>query len=188
MEAERARHALRLARDGARVAVVSSGDPGVFAMAAAVLEAADEDEFAGVPVRVVPGLTAAQAVASRVGAPLGHDFCVLSLSDLLKPWDVIARRLTAAAEADLVLALYNPASSRRRHQLPAARDLLLEHRSPETPVVIGRDVGGDAESVTVTTLGKLDPEQVDMRCLVIVGSSTTRVTGRGAVYTPRRYP
>ncbi|TDC58778.1 precorrin-2 C(20)-methyltransferase [Actinomadura sp. KC345] len=188
VEADRARHALRLARDGARVAVVSSGDPGVFAMAAAVLEVAGEDEFADVPVRVAPGLTAAQAVASRVGAPLGHDFCVMSLSDILKPWDVVARRLSAAAEADLVLALYNPSSSRRRHQLPAARDLLLEHRSPETPVVIGRDVGGDDESVTVTTLGKLDPEQVDMRCLVIVGSSATRVTGQGMVYTPRRYP
>ncbi|WP_396451462.1 precorrin-2 C(20)-methyltransferase [Actinomadura sp.] len=188
VEADRARHALALARDGARVAVVSSGDPGVFAMAAAVLEAADEDEFAGVPVHVVPGLTAAQAVAARAGAPLGHDFCVLSLSDILKPWDVIARRISAAAEADLVLALYNPSSSRRRHQLPAARDLLLEHRSPETPVVIGRDVGGPGESVTVTTLGKLDPAEVDMRCLVIVGSSTTRVTGKGVVYTPRRYP
>ena len=188
VEADRARHALELARDGARVAVVSAGDPGVFAMAAAVLEAAAGEEFADVPVRVVPGLTAAQAVAARAGAPLGHDFCVLSLSDILKPWDVIARRLAAAAEADLVLALYNPSSSRRRHQLPAARDLLLEHRSPETPVVIGRDVGGPEESVAVTTLGKLDPEQVDMRCLVIVGSSTTRVTGQGVVYTPRRYP
>ncbi|MFI0482799.1 precorrin-2 C(20)-methyltransferase [Actinomadura sp. 9N215] len=188
VEADRARHALALARDGARVAVVSSGDPGVFAMATAVLEAAAEDEFADVPVRIVPGLTAAQAVAARAGAPLGHDFCVLSLSDLLKPWDAIARRITAAAEADLVLALYNPSSSRRRHQFPAARDLLLEHRSPETPVVIGRDVGGPEESVTVTTLGKLDPDDVDMRCLVIVGSSTTRVTDRGVVYTPRRYP
>lgn len=188
VEADRARHALELARDGARVAVVSSGDPGVFAMAAAVLEVAAEDAFADVPVRVVPGLTAAQAVAARAGAPLGHDFCVLSLSDILKPWDVIARRLTAAAGADLVLALYNPSSSRRKHQLPAARDLLLEHRSPETPVVIGRDVGGPEESVTVTTLGKLDPEQVDMRCLLIIGSSTTRVTDQGVVYTPRRYP
>ncbi|WP_433472643.1 precorrin-2 C(20)-methyltransferase [Spirillospora sp. CA-142024] len=188
VEADRARHALALARDGARVAVVSSGDPGVFAMAAAVLEVADEDEFADVPVQVVPGLTAAQAVAARAGAPLGHDFCVLSLSDILKPWDVIARRLSAAAEADLVLALYNPSSSRRKHQLPAARDLLLEHRSPETPVVIGRDVGGPEESVTVTTLGKLDPDQVDMRCLLIIGSSTTTVTDQGVVYTPRRYP
>lgn len=188
VEADRARHALKLAQDGARVAVVSSGDPGVFAMATAVLEVAAEEEFADVPVRIVPGLTAAQAVASRAGAPLGHDFCVLSLSDILKPWDVVARRITAAAQADLVMAFYNPSSSRRKWQLPAARDLLLEHRSPGTPVVIGRDVGGPEESVTVTTLGDLDPEQVDMRCLLIVGSSATRVTERGVVYTPRRYP
>ncbi|MFC5829614.1 precorrin-3B C(17)-methyltransferase [Nonomuraea insulae] len=186
VEAERARHALELARDGARVAVVSSGDPGVFAMASAVLEAADG--FPGVPVRVVPGLTAAQAVASRVGAPLGHDYCVLSLSDLLKPWEVVADRLSAAARADLVLAIYNPASRSRTWQVSAARDLLLEHRAPDTPVVIGRDVGGERESVTVTTLGELDPGMVDMRCLLIVGSSTTRVTASGVVYTPRRYP
>ncbi|RVX46756.1 precorrin-2 C20-methyltransferase/precorrin-3B C17-methyltransferase [Nonomuraea polychroma] len=186
VEAERARHALELARDGARVAVVSSGDPGVFAMASAVLEAAAD--FPDVPVRIVPGLTAAQAVASRVGAPLGHDYCVLSLSDLLKPWEVVAGRLTAAAKADLVLAIYNPASRSRTWQVAAARDLLLEHRDAATPVVIGRNVGGDHESVTVTTLGELDPAQVDMRCLLIVGSSTTRVTDRGVVYTPRRYP
>ncbi|TMR90715.1 precorrin-2 C(20)-methyltransferase [Nonomuraea basaltis] len=187
VEAERARHALELARGGARVAVVSSGDPGVFAMASAVLEEAAAG-FPDVPVRIVPGLTAAQAVAGRVGAPLGHDYCVLSLSDLLKPWEVVAGRLAAAARADLVLALYNPASRSRTWQLPAARDLLLEHRDPGTPVVIGRDVGGPEESITVTTLGELDPAQVDMRCLLIVGSSTTRVTDRGVVYTPRRYP
>ncbi|MET7330848.1 precorrin-3B C(17)-methyltransferase [Nonomuraea sp. NPDC005650] len=186
VEAERARHALELARDGARVAVVSSGDPGVFAMASAVLEAAAD--FPDVPVRIVPGLTAAQAVASRVGAPLGHDYCVLSLSDLLKPWEVVADRLAAAARADLVLAIYNPASRSRTWQVAAARDLLLEHRDAATPVVIGRDVGGERESVTVTTLGELDPAQVDMRCLLIVGSSTTRVNDRGVVYTPRRYP
>ncbi|MGR6917515.1 precorrin-3B C(17)-methyltransferase [[Actinomadura] parvosata] len=186
VEAERARHALELARDGARVAVVSSGDPGVFAMASAIMEAAED--FPDVPVRIVPGLTAAQAVASRVGAPLGHDYCVVSLSDLLKPWEVVAGRLTAAARADLVLALYNPASRSRTWQLAAARDLLLEHRDAATPVVIGRNVGGEQESVTVTTLGELDPGQVDMRCLLIVGSSTTRVTDRGLVYTPRRYP
>ncbi|MFF4192723.1 precorrin-2 C(20)-methyltransferase [Nonomuraea sp. NPDC001831] len=186
VEAERARHALELARDGARVAVVSSGDPGVFAMASAVLEAAAD--FPDVPVRVVPGLTAAQAVAARAGAPLGHDYCVLSLSDLLKPWEVVADRLSAAARADLVLAIYNPASRSRTWQVAAARDLLLEHRAPDTPVVIGRDVGGPEESVTVTTLGELDPGQVDMRCLLIIGSSTTRATEGGVVYTPRRYP
>ncbi|WP_372455739.1 precorrin-2 C(20)-methyltransferase [Nonomuraea sediminis] len=186
VEAERARHALELAREGARVAVVSSGDPGVFAMASAVLEVAAD--FPGVPVRVVPGVTAAQAVASRIGAPLGHDYCVLSLSDLLKPWEVVADRIAAAARADLVLAIYNPASKSRTWQLAAARDLLLEHRGPETPVVVGRDVGGPEESLTVTTLGELDPARVDMRCLLIVGSSTTRVTGTGQVYTPRRYP
>lgn len=187
VEAERARHALELARGGARVAVVSSGDPGVFAMASAVLEAADDPAYTDVPVRIVPGLTAAQAVAAKAGAPLGHDYCVLSLSDLLKPWEVVAERISAAARADLVLAIYNPASRSRTWQVSAARDLLLEHRAPDTPVVIGRDVGGAHESVTVTTLGELDPAQVDMRCLLIVGSSTTRATAR-AVYTPRRYP
>ncbi|MCG5216135.1 precorrin-2 C(20)-methyltransferase [Streptosporangium sp. KLBMP 9127] len=186
VEAERARHALELAGQGRRVAVVSSGDPGVFAMASAILEAAAD--FPGVPVRVVPGLTAAQAVAAKAGAPLGHDYCVISLSDILKPWEVVAERLAAAARADLVLAIYNPASRSRTWQLPAARDLLLEHRDPRTPVVIGRAVGGPDESVTVTTLGELDPAAVDMRCLLIVGSSTTRVTDRGVVYTPRRYP
>ncbi|GII58421.1 precorrin-3B C(17)-methyltransferase [Planotetraspora thailandica] len=191
VEAERARHALEMALDGARVAVVSSGDPGVFAMASAVLEAAAEPRFAEVPVRIVPGLTAAQAVASRAGAPLGHDYCVVSLSDLLKPWEVVADRISAAAKADMVLAVYNPASRSRRWQVAAARDLLLEHRDPGTPVVVGRDVGGPEESVTVTTLGELDPETVDMRCLLLVGSSTTRVVereGGRVVYTPRRYP
>ncbi|GGL54051.1 precorrin-2 C(20)-methyltransferase [Planomonospora parontospora] len=192
VEAERAAHALELARAGSRVAVVSSGDPGVFAMASAVLEVACEPRFSGVPVRVLPGLTAAHAVASRAGAPLGHDYCVLSLSDLLKPWEVVAERISAAARADLVLAIYNPASRSRTWQVAAARDLLLEHRAPETPVVVGRDVGGAGESVTVTTLAELDPAAVDMRCLLLVGSSTTRVADRGdgrrVVFTPRRYP
>ncbi|MEV4247470.1 precorrin-2 C(20)-methyltransferase [Streptosporangium canum] len=192
VEAERAAHALELAAAGSRVAVVSSGDPGVFAMASAVLEVACEPRFADVPVRVLPGLTAAHAVASRAGAPLGHDYCVLSLSDLLKPWEVVAGRITAAARADLVLAIYNPASKSRTWQVAAARDLLLEHRAPETPVVIGRDVGGAGESMTVTTLAELDPAMVDMRCLLLVGSSTTRAVKRGdggqVVFTPRRYP
>ncbi|MFF4776029.1 precorrin-2 C(20)-methyltransferase [Microtetraspora fusca] len=191
VEAERAAHALELAAVGSRVAVVSSGDPGVFAMASAVLEVAAEPRFAGVAVRVVPGLTAAQAVASRAGAPLGHDYCVLSLSDLLKPWEVVAERISAAAKADLVLAIYNPASRSRTWQVAAARDLLLEHRAPDTPVVVGRDVGGPGESVRVVELAALDPAEIDMRTLLIVGSSTTRVVdrdGRPVVFTPRRYP
>jgi precorrin-2 C20-methyltransferase/precorrin-3B C17-methyltransferase len=188
VEAERAAHALTLAGQGRRVAVVSSGDPGVFAMAAAVLEVAERPEFSGVRVRVLPGLTAAQAVASRVGAPLGHDFAVLSLSDLRKPWDVVVDRLRHAAAADLVLALYNPRSNARPHQLGEAQKVLLENRSPDTVVVVGRDVGGPGERVDVTTLGDLDPDEVDMRCLVLVGSSQTRVGPSGAVWTPRTYP
>ena len=191
VEAERARAALALAAGGERVAVVSSGDPGIFAMATTVLEAVDEDG-GGVEVRVVPGLSAMQAAAARVGAPLGHDFCVLSLSDQLKPWDVIERRLEAAGAADLALALYNPASRTRREQLDRARTVLLRHRAPETPVVVARAVGSGEEAVAVTTLGGLDAAVVDMRTLLIVGSSTTRVIANGAqpprVYTPRRYP
>lgn len=187
VEAERAAFALDLAARGARVAVVSSGDPGVFAMAAAVLEVAEEPRWKHVPVRVVPGITAAQAVASRVGAPLGHDFCILSLSDRLKPWDVIASRLAAAAAADFVIAIYNPASKSRREQIVAAKELLLEHRDADTPVVIGRDVGGPTESVRVVRLGDLDTSEIDMRTLLLVGSSQTRSDGH-IVYTPRRYP
>jgi precorrin-2 C20-methyltransferase / precorrin-3B C17-methyltransferase len=184
-EPERARLACELAEQGRAVAVVSSGDPGVFAMATAVLEEAAR--WPGVEVRVIPAMTAAQAVASRVGAPLGHDYAVISLSDRLKPWDVIAARLTAAASADLVLAIYNPASKTRTWQVEAMRDLLLEHRDPATPVVIGRDVSGPRESVTVVRLADLDPAEVDMRCLLIVGSSQTRWDG-DRVFTPRTYP
>ncbi|RKT85975.1 precorrin-2 C20-methyltransferase / precorrin-3B C17-methyltransferase [Saccharopolyspora antimicrobica] len=190
VEAERAEFALELARRGSKVAVVSSGDPGVFAMASAVLEVAAERS--DVPVRVLPGMTAAQAVASRVGAPLGHDFCVLSLSDRLKPWEVIVERLRAAAAADLAMAIYNPASRSRTWQVAAARDAVLEHRSPDTPVVIGRDVGGPEESIKTVRLADLDQSDVDMRCLLLIGSSTTRITagadGREVVFTPRRYP
>ncbi len=191
VESERAAFALDLALKGSRVVVVSSGDPGVFAMASAVVEVACEPAYLDVAVEVLPGLTAAQAVASRIGAPLGHDYAVISLSDRLKPWDVIAGRLSAAAAADLALAIYNPASKSRTWQVGAMRDLLLEHRAPSTPVVIGRDVGGPSESVTITALGDLDPDQVDMRCLLIIGSSTTQTVERGTghvVFTPRRYP
>jgi precorrin-2 C20-methyltransferase / precorrin-3B C17-methyltransferase len=188
-EPARARLACALAQQGRAVAVVSSGDPGVFAMATAVLEEAKQ--WPGVQVRVIPAMTAAQAVASRVGAPLGHDYAVISLSDRLKPWSVIAERLTAAAAADLVLAIYNPASTTRTWQVGAMRDLLLAHRDPATPVVIGRDVSGPGERVTVVRLDALEPTDVDMRCLLIVGSSQTQWYSADAadrVFTPRRYP
>jgi precorrin-2 C20-methyltransferase/precorrin-3B C17-methyltransferase len=184
-EPARAKLACALAEQGHAVAVVSSGDPGVFAMATAVLEEAKQ--WPGVDVRVIPAMTAAQAVASRVGAPLGHDYAVISLSDRLKPWDVIAARLTAAAAADLVLAIYNPASKTRTWQVGAMRDLLLEHRDASTPVVIGRDVAGPGERVDVVRLADLDPAHVDMRCLLIVGSSQTQWHG-DRVFTPRTYP
>ncbi|MEU6995411.1 precorrin-2 C(20)-methyltransferase [Streptomyces sp. NPDC046465] len=193
VESERAEFALELARRGRRVAVVSGGDPGVFAMATAVLEAASQDAYADVPVRVLPGVTAANAAAALAGAPLGHDYATISLSDRLKPWEVIAERLAAAAAADLVLALYNPGSRSRTWQVGKARELLLEHRTPDTPVVLGRDVGGPEESVRIVRLGDLDPADVDMRTLLIVGSSQTQwVRRRGGkeqiVWTPRRYP
>ncbi|MGK3091203.1 precorrin-2 C(20)-methyltransferase [Streptomyces sp. WAC01490] len=193
VESERAEFALDLARRGHRVAVVSGGDPGVFAMATAVLEAAAQEEYAEIPVRVLPGVTAANAAAARAGAPLGHDYATISLSDRLKPWEVIAERLRAAASADLVLALYNPGSKSRTWQVGKARDLLLEHRSPDTPVVLARDVGGPTESVRTVRLADVDPAEVDMRTLLIVGSSQTRwvqrgESGRSIVWTPRRYP
>jgi precorrin-2 C20-methyltransferase / precorrin-3B C17-methyltransferase len=184
-EPARARLACTLAEQGNAVAVVSSGDPGVFAMATAVLEEAKQ--WPGVAVRVIPAMTAAQAVASRVGAPLGHDYAVISLSDRLKPWDVIAARLTAAAQADLVLAIYNPASKTRTWQVGAMQELLLAHRDPGTPVVIGHDVSGPHEEVKVVRLADLNPAEVDMRCLLIVGSSQTQWYD-DRVFTPRRYP
>ncbi len=193
-EAERAHLALKLAASGRRVAVVSSGDPGIFAMAAAVLEAFEAcgDEYREVAVRIVPGVSAMQAAAARVGAPLGHDFCVISLSDQLKPWDVVERRLEAAGASDMAVAIYNPASRTRREQLERARAVLLVHRGQDTPVVVARDVGGKQEQISVSTLAGFEAASVDMRTLLIVGSSTTRVVdgadGTPRVYTPRSYP
>lgn len=193
-EHDRARLALKLAASGRRVAVVSSGDPGIFAMASAVLEVVEEsgEEYGDVPVRIVPGVSAMQVAAARVGAPLGHDFCVVSLSDQLKPWGAIERRLEAAGVSDLVVAIYNPASRTRRSQLERARSVLLGHREPNTPVVLARDVGGADEHVVVSTLAGFDVSTVDMRTVLIVGSSTTRlIEGRNdttGLYTPRSYP
>ena len=191
VEAQRARHALELAAAGARVAVVSSGDPGIFAMASAVFEQVEANGHGDVEVRVVPGLSAMQAAAARVGAPLGHDFCVISLSDQLKPWDVIERRLEAAGAADLVLALYNPASRTRRTQLAArvrgpARTSRRRHARRRR--ARGRRAGGAGDRHDARGRGRGSTDVVDMRTLLIVGSSTTRVTAGGAVYTPRSYP
>ncbi|MDQ6525389.1 precorrin-3B C(17)-methyltransferase [Nocardioides sp. LHD-245] len=188
VEVDRARLALDLALRGERVAVVSGGDAGVFGMAAAVFEAAADPahpEHATVPVRVLPGVSAVQAVAARAGAPIGADFAVMSLSDRLKPWPVVERRLRAIAEADLVLGVYNPASRSRRDQVVAMQKILLEHRSPDTVVVVGRDVGRAEESLTVTTLGLVDTDSIDMKCLLIIGASATRVEPNGIVWTPR---
>ncbi|GAA2048573.1 precorrin-2 C(20)-methyltransferase [Williamsia deligens] len=190
VESERACMALDLAARGARVAVVSSGDPGVFAMASAVVEMSADPVWSHVPVRVVPGVTAANAVAAAVGAPLGHDFAVVSLSDRLKPWETIAARVRAALAADLVLAVYNPGSRDRTWQVEALRDMVVESVGADRVIVLGRDVGGPTESTTITTAGDLDPAVVDMRTLLIIGSSTTQVVQRSAgtaVFTSRRY-
>ena len=191
-ELDRARHALRLAAEGRRVAVVSSGDAGVFAMASAVFEAIEQGEPAwrGLDVEVVPGISAMMAVAARVGAPLGADFCAISLSDNLKPWAVVVRRLRAVAEAGFVIALYNPISAARPWQLGAAFELLREVLAAETPVIFATAVSRPEERIDVTTLGAADPARADMRTLVMIGSAATRVIEReGAaplVYSLRR--
>ncbi len=196
-EERRAAQALDLAAEGRSVALVSSGDPGVFAMAAAVMEQLDRPDrpaaWESVEVVVSPGVSAAQAAAALSGAPLGHDFATISLSDNLKPWSVIESRLAAAAAADFVLALYNPASRHRSSQLERALALIGAYRDPATPVVVARDVGRPGETVRVVPLGEVDPAMVDMRTVLIVGSSQTRTVAlpgraRLGVYTPRRYP
>ncbi len=199
-EGERARAALDLAAGGRSVAVVSSGDPGVFAMAAAVLEEIEREpdpaRWGEVEITVHPGISAAQAAAARAGAPLGHDFCVLSLSDNLKPWDLVERRLDAVAAADLVIALYNPRSRHRPDQIGKAVAIIGRHRGGATPVVLGRDVGRPDEQVRITTLAQLaEPDgwaEVDMRTVIIVGSSQTRTIdgpgGRTLAYTSRHHP
>ena len=189
VELDRARLALSLAASGRQVVVVSGGDPGVFAMAAAVFEAVETGEPAwrGLDIRVEPGVTAMLAAAAEVGAPLGGDFCAISLSDNLKAWTTIERRLRAAAEADFVIALYNPASKARPLQLAQAFDLLRAAKALDTPVLFVRAAGTSDATVVTTTLGIADASLADMRTLVIVGASTTRQVGRW-VYTPRSEP
>lgn len=193
-EMQRARHAFGLAAQGRSVVVVSSGDPGVFAMAAAVIEAlheSSEPAWHQVDLEILPGVSASLATAAQAGAPLGHDFCVMSLSDNLKPWSIIEKRLDLASQADLALAFYNPISRSRPWQLGRALEIVALHRTPQTPVVLGRDIGRPGQTLRVTTLGQLTPEQVDMRTMVLIGSSTTCVFPRAGggewVYTPRWY-
>lgn len=194
-EMERARLALDLAAEGRKVAVVSGGDPGIFAMAAAVWEAvdsADDGRWRDVPVHVAPAVSAMQAVAARAGAPLGNDFCVISLSDNLKPWSLILRRIRLATEADFALAFYNPVSRARPWQLGEALDEIRAQRHGAVPVVVGTAVGRADERVVLTTLAEVDPAQADMRTLLIIGASTTRriagPDGTARVYTPRYWP
>lgn len=190
-ELHRAKAALARAAAGVDVAVVSGGDPGVFAMAAAVCEAIDAGppEWREIELVVTPGVTAMLAVAARSGAPLGHDFCAMSLSDNLKPWDVITRRLRLVADAGLVIALYNPISKARPWQLGAAFDILREVLPAGVPVIFGRAAGRPDEKIVVRPLGEADAALADMATCVIIGSGETRIIARGGkpdlVYTPR---
>ncbi len=193
-EEARVRAALDLAAQGREVALVCSGDPGIYAMASLVFELLEREDRAAwhrVEIAVVPGISALQAAAARAGAPLGHDFCAISLSDLLTPWPVIERRLRAAADGDFVVALYNPVSRRRTHQLAQAQEILRRHRPGDTPVVIARNLGRPGEAIQMIGLDDLDASLVDMLSLVLIGSSETRRIARGDggtwVYTPRGY-
>ena len=191
VEIERARHALALAMEGRKVAVVSGGDPGVFAMAAAVFEAIESGDagWRKLDIHVEPGVTAMLAAAAEAGAPLGADFCAISLSDNLKSWETIERRLRAAADGDFVIAFYNPASKARPHQLGQAFDLLRAVKPPQTVVLFVRKAATPETRVIVTTLAEADPMLADMRTLVIVGATATRLIPREGrqpwVYTPR---
>lgn len=194
-EEVRVRAALDLAAQGRCVALVCSGDPGIYAMATLVFALLEKEpqrkDWARVAVQVAPGISALQAAAARSGALLGHDFCTISLSDLLTPMEAILERITAAAQADFVIAFYNPVSQRRRHQLEMAKDILMQHRPATTPVVLARNLGREGERVTLTTLAELDIEKVDMLTVVLVGSSASRAIelpdGRRFAYTPRGY-
>jgi precorrin-3B C17-methyltransferase len=192
VEMDRARLALKLAAEGRMVAVVSGGDPGVFAMAAAVFEATEENpQWLNLDIAVAPGVTAMQAAAARLGAPLGHDFCAISLSDNLKPWAIVERRLRAAADGDFVIALYNPASKARPTGIIQAFDLLRTVKTTTTPVAFARAVGRSDETLTLTTLGEADPSLADTATLVVIGSSETRFIlrdgARSWMLTPRAY-
>ncbi len=194
-EEDRVRHAMELAGEGKSVALVCSGDAGIYAMATLVFELLANgglsDGAQRISVEVSPGISALQAAAARAGAPLGHDFCTISLSDLLTPWEAIQMRVKAAAEGDFVIAFYNPVSKRRRTQLEYAKGVLLEHRPADTPVILATNLGREGERIRIVPLSELDINEVDMLTVVIVGSSETQTVttgdGRSWVYTPRGY-
>jgi precorrin-3B C17-methyltransferase / cobalt-factor III methyltransferase len=185
VELDRALHALRLAADGARVVVVSSGDPGVFAMASAVFEALEKHpEYQDTDIRVLPGITAMLAAAAHAGAPLGHDFCAINLSDNLKPWDMVEHRLRMAARGDFAMAFYNPRSKSRPHQFERTLEILLEECGPERLIIFARAVSTKDEVIRTVPLVEATPQMADMRTVVLVGNSATKRIGR-YVYTPR---
>jgi len=184
VELDRARHALQLAAEGARVVIVSSGDPGVFAMASALFEALEDGPEPAFEIRILPGITAMLAAAARLGAPLGHDFCAINLSDNLKPWELIERRIRLAAQADFAMAFYNPRSRARPHQFARVLEILCEECGEERLISFARAVSTVGESLLTVPLSEARPEMADMRTVVILGSSATRQVGRW-VYTPR---
>jgi len=185
VELERAAHALDLAMAGRRVVVVSSGDPGVFAMASALFEAIERSpHYLAVEVAVLPGITAMLAAAARIGAPLGHDFCAINLSDNLKPWPLIERRLRLAAQADFAMAFYNPRSASRPHQFSQVLDILRDECGDARLIMFARAVTTPDEQIHTTTLGEAEPDMADMRTVVLLGNGATRRLGR-YVYTPR---
>ncbi len=197
-EIGRARLALDLAASGKTTALISSGDIGIYAMATLVFELLDQQlqgnenhpEWLDVEIEVVPGISAMQAGAAKVGAMLGHDFCTISLSDLLTPWETIEKRLHSCGQGDFVVSFYNPRSKKRDWQINTARDILLQYRPATTPVLLGRQLTREDESITYTTLAELHSDDVDMFTLVSVGNSESRhiVNGeREWIYTPRGY-
>lgn len=185
VEIDRADHALRLASEGARVVIVSSGDPGVFAMASALFEALEKHpDLHHLDIRILPGITAMLAAAAHAGAPLGHDFCAINLSDNLKPWPLVERRLRLAAQADFAMGFYNPRSASRPHQFARTLEILLQECGPDRLITFARAVSTPEERIHTVSLGEATPEMADMRTVVIVGNSATRRVGR-FVYTPR---
>ncbi|CUH45943.1 precorrin-3B C(17)-methyltransferase [Ruegeria atlantica] len=193
VEIDRSQHALQMAAEGKRVVVVSSGDPGVFAMAAAVFEALENGpaEWRNIPIDVLPGITAMLAASARAGAPLGHDFCAINLSDNLKPWSLVEKRLRLAAQADFAMAFYNPRSKSRPEGFVKTLEILREECEPERLILFARAVSRADEAIRISTLAEATPDMADMQTVVIVGSSLTRVINRDSapiVYTPRFTP